>query len=144
MLDFDQLRSAGGFAHETSTGDRITAEQARRLACQAGIIPVVLGGDSVPLDLGRKQRLYEDAQRVAMILRDKKCRAEGCDIPAGWCEGHHKLPWGHDGETNYQDGVLLCPWHAPPGPRRPLRHRLHGERRRQVQQADVGRPLPWN
>ena len=37
------------------TGDPITAGQARKLACEAGIIPVVLGGDSEILDVGRKK-----------------------------------------------------------------------------------------
>ena len=45
VLDHDTLVSGLGVA-TTSTGDRITAGQARRLACQAGIIPVVLGGDA--------------------------------------------------------------------------------------------------
>ena len=40
------------------TGDRITASQARRLACTAKILPAVLGGNSLPLDLGRTRRLF--------------------------------------------------------------------------------------
>src|SRR4051812_33969996 len=35
------------------TGERISAATARRLACEAGIIPAVLGGTSEVLDLGR-------------------------------------------------------------------------------------------
>ena len=117
-VDKDDLLSGLGRA-TLSNGTDISIGEARRLACNAGLMPAVMDGDSVPLDLGRKQRLYEDAQRVAMIVRDKKCRAEGCDIPADWCEGHHKTPWEHHGETNVQDGVLVCPWHH---------HRAHDDR----------------
>ena len=41
------------------TGDPITADQARKLACEAGIIPMVLSGKSKILDLGRRKRLYD-------------------------------------------------------------------------------------
>src|SRR4029079_13426540 len=48
------------------TGDPITADQARKLACEAAIIPMVLGGKSEVLDLGRKKRLYDRSQRIAI------------------------------------------------------------------------------
>ena len=91
---------------------RITAAQTRRLACTANLIPVVLGGKSEILDLGRTQRLFNRAQRKAMALRDQQCRAEGCTVPATWCEAHHfGRPWAAGGETNLDDGKLLCRWH---------------------------------
>ena len=90
----------------------MTAEQARRLACQANIIPVVLGGKGEILDLGRTRRLFSPAQRKAMELRDRHCTAHGCDIPAAWCEAHHfKRPWSQGGKTDLADGKLLCPFH---------------------------------
>ena len=60
ITDLDTLRAETGHPAwaETSTGDRITAEQARRLACQASIIPVVLGGKGEILDLGRARRFF--------------------------------------------------------------------------------------
>ena len=100
-----------GFA-ETSTGDRCTAEQARRFACQADIVPVVLGGKGEILDLGRARRLFSPAQRKAMALRDRECTADGCDVPAAWCEAHHhRQPWSQGGRTDLADGKLLCPFH---------------------------------
>jgi len=92
-------------------GDRITAGEARRLACQASIIPVVLGGDSEVLDVGRSARLHSPVQRKAIRLRDKTCRADGCDIPAAWCDVHHLTPWSRGGRTSVKDGVLLCGHH---------------------------------
>ena len=110
-IPFEQLLSGLGAA-DLGTGDRITAGAARRLACTADIIPVVLGGDSEILDLGRTARLFSPAQRKAMAVRDRRCRADGCSIPAAWCEAHHwRKPWSQGGRTDLADGVLLCPWH---------------------------------
>ncbi len=100
----------------------ITAGQARRLACTASILPAVLGGESQVLDLGRTRRLFSPAQRKAMAVRDVTCRAEGCDIPAAWCEAHHAgRPWVAGGKTDLADGVLLCSFHH---------HRAHDHRYR--------------
>jgi hypothetical protein len=110
-LDHETLRTALGSA-ALSDGTTISAGQARRLACNAGIIPAVLGGTSAVLDLGREARLFTKAQRIAMGLRDKGCRAETCDRPPPWCEAHHdKDPWSKGGKTNLADGVLLCGFH---------------------------------
>ena len=79
-LDLDTLLTGIGVA-TTSTGDRITAEQARRLACQARIIPVVLGRKGEVLDLGRSARLFSPAQRKAMAIRDRECTTDGCIDP---------------------------------------------------------------
>jgi hypothetical protein len=46
-----------GTVSEYSDGTPIPAETARRHACDACIIPVVLGGNSRPLDVGRARRL---------------------------------------------------------------------------------------
>ncbi len=89
-------------------GDQITAAQARRLACNAGIVPAVLGSKSEILDLGRTARLFSRAQHRAMALRDRTCRAEGCDRPARWCEAHHLRLWSEGGSTDIDDGALLC------------------------------------
>ncbi|HTW13515.1 MAG TPA: DUF222 domain-containing protein [Nocardioides sp.] len=92
--------------------DRITAAEARRLACTAGIVPAVLDGKSEVLDLGRSQRFFGRSQRRALALRDKECRAEGCHIPAPWCEAHHAgTPWAAGGRTDLADGLLLCSHH---------------------------------
>lgn len=106
-----ELATAGMTAGHTGEGEFISAEEARRLACQASIIPVVLGGKGEVLDLGRSRRLFSRAQRKALRLRDKECRAEGCTMPAAWCEAHHLTPWSRGGRTDLADGVLLCSRH---------------------------------
>jgi hypothetical protein len=110
-IDLETLREGVGSA-TVEDGTRITAAQARRLACQAGIIPAVLGGESQPLDLGRTRRLFTPAQRTALALRQPTCRADGCTVPATWCEAHHAgTPWSQGGRTDLAQGMLLCPWH---------------------------------
>jgi Domain of unknown function (DUF222) len=85
LSDLATADLAGGLVagnDDDPAGGRITAAHARRLACGAGILPAVLGGDSELLDLGRARRLFTPAQRKALRLRDRECRAEGCTIPA--------------------------------------------------------------
>jgi hypothetical protein len=111
-MTLDQLRSELATAGLISSDDhRLTAAEARRLACTAGIIPAVLGGKSEVLDLGRTSRLFSRAQRKALRLRDRRCRAKGCSVPATWCEAHHLKPWASGGSTDLEDGVLLCSFH---------------------------------
>ena len=89
----------------------ISAAEARRLACAAGLIPAVLGGASQLLDLGRSQRFFTEAQRVAGALRHQACAADGCDTPYAWCEAHHRTPWHTGGRTDLRDLVPLCGFH---------------------------------
>jgi hypothetical protein len=118
-IDLDALKSQLSGVGMVG-GEPISAAQARRLACTAQIVPVVLGAQSEVLDLGRGSRLFSPAQRKAMAVRDKRCRAEGCTVPAAWCEAHHsKTPWARGGSTDLADGVLLCSWHH---------HRAHDPR----------------
>jgi hypothetical protein len=104
------LRSQLGAAG-ISGGDRISAAEALRLACNASILPLVLDGEGQPLHLGRARRLFSSGQRTAMAVRDQTCRAEGCSVPAAWCEAHHRKPWMLGGRTDIDDGILLCSWH---------------------------------
>ena len=111
-LTLDELRTGLGIGTLVESDGQLTAGQARRLACTAGIIPVVLDGNSIPLDLGRSQRLFTPAQRVALALRDGGCVFPGCDRPPADCEGHHAVnPWHAGGNTDIGEGALLCPHH---------------------------------
>ncbi len=109
-MRLDQLLDGLGTT-TLDTGTTISAGQARRLACQAGIIPVVLDGKSQPLDVGQQQRLYTKHQRIAITLRDKVCIIEGCDRPASQCEFHHPIPFSQGGPTSIENAATLCPHH---------------------------------
>ncbi|WP_181313020.1 HNH endonuclease signature motif containing protein [Nocardioides campestrisoli] len=114
-MTLEELRSGAGVGTVLSNGEEVTtmsAGQVRRLACQAGIIPAVLGSDSVPMDLGRSSRFFTPGQRLAKSLTHLVCAAEGCSVPSTWCDGHHgRDPWGAGGGSDLADLTFLCPWH---------------------------------
>jgi hypothetical protein len=106
----ETLRGALAVAH-LDTGAEISAAQARRLACNAGLVPAVLGGASQVLDLGRASRLFTETQRTALGLKHQTCAAEDCDRPYAWCELHHREPWAHGGPTDLDNAIPLCHFH---------------------------------
>jgi hypothetical protein len=92
-------------------GERISPAAARRLACDAQLLPVLLGGAGQPLDLGRSRRLFTGPIRRALVVRDRGCAFPHCDRPARWCDAHHLISWHHGGPTSVANGVLLCRHH---------------------------------
>ncbi len=109
-MDLETL--LGGLkAASLDTGTMITAATARRLACQAGIIPAVLGGGAKVLDLGRKTRFHTESQRLAIAIEQRHCQHPLCDVPAWLCHVHHTTPWSLGGSTTTEDAQLLCPRH---------------------------------
>ena len=109
-LDHDKLTAALGVAG-LDTGDVVSAGDLRRLACGAGLVPAVLGGSSLPMDLGRTSRLFTEHQRVALATRHSTCAADGCERPFAWCELHHRDPWSRGGRSDLADAVPLCGFH---------------------------------
>ncbi len=93
------------------TSGPLSAGAARRLACEAGIVPAVLDGKSRVLDLGHKRRFHDDAQRLALAVSQKHCQHPTCDAPAWLCHVHHTQPWSRGGTTNLENAQLLCPRH---------------------------------
>ena len=92
---------------ETHAGTPLPVETIRRMACEAGIIPIVLGGDSQPFDVGRERRLATRAQRMALRARYPTCGMDAdCNVPFDDCQIHHIKPWKDGGHTNLD---LMCP-----------------------------------
>jgi hypothetical protein len=93
------------------SGWSIGPETARRLACDAKVIPLVLGGPSEPLDVGRQTRSCPPGLRRALVFRDGGCRYPGCDRPPEWTDAHHIQHWIDFGPTSLINCVLLCRHH---------------------------------
>jgi hypothetical protein len=89
----------------------VTASTIRKIACDADIIPVLLGGEGRILDIGRASRIFPPHIRKALIARDRGCAFPGCTIPAPWCEAHHITYWSRGGTTGTENGTLLCSHH---------------------------------
>ena len=109
-VPLDTLRTGAGHAVLDGIGP-IDAASARRIACDAKVIPAVLGSRSEPLDLGRATYTVPTALRRALILRDKGCAFPGCDRPHRQCHGHHIRHWADGGPTAPGNLVLLCGRH---------------------------------
>ncbi|HWA67924.1 MAG TPA: DUF222 domain-containing protein [Mycobacteriales bacterium] len=110
----DLLRSleAGESCQSSVDGVAITPNTARMFACDAGIIPAVMGGASEVLDLGRSTRTWSRAQRRAAKLRaNGHCEAPGCRAAIERCDLHHSDYWSHGGATDLASAIYLCAYH---------------------------------
>jgi hypothetical protein len=90
----------------------ISVAEARRLACDARVIPVVLGTDGALLDVGRATRTIPPALKRAVRLRDGGCVAPGCEVThPRWTEVHHIHHWTDGGSTALDNFATLCSNH---------------------------------
>ena len=108
-IPWNTLQTGKGIV-DTEAGP-ISAQTARRLACDATISRVLLDPQSVPVEMGRATRLIPDRLRRLLELRDPHCTHPGCHIPARWCEAHHILHWAEGGTTDLANLRLLCSRH---------------------------------
>jgi hypothetical protein len=108
-LDELQRRSRG--AGLTIGGEPLPIETVRRLACDAQVIPAVLGTKGEILEQGQAERLFNRAQIRHLWLRDRHCTFPGCTRPASWCDAHHLIHWADGGPTDTSRGALLCERH---------------------------------
>ncbi|PPG41518.1 HNH endonuclease signature motif containing protein, partial [Pseudoclavibacter sp. RFBA6] len=97
--------------HLERTGEPVPPSVAAQLMCDGFIRVATRSSTGEILDLGRRQRLFTTAQRRAIAVRDRQCRAPGCSAPVRWCEVHHAMPWSEGGPTDAKHGILLCSFH---------------------------------
>jgi hypothetical protein len=117
-LDLGALEGRARRRCDFDDAGRITAESARRLACDAQVVRVITKGQSEPLEVGRRTPVVPAGMRRAVAVRDGHCRFPGCDRPHTWCDAHHVRHWADGGETALSNLVLLC---------RPHHRAVHGE-----------------
>jgi 5-methylcytosine-specific restriction protein A len=94
-------------------GGTLSPESLRMLACDAAVVPVVMGGKGQPLDVGRLTRTIPDGLRRAVAARGAGCEFPGCGRPPSWCEVHHVRPWQEGGPTALHNLAMLCRVHRP-------------------------------
>ncbi|GAA4397323.1 hypothetical protein GCM10023168_02150 [Fodinibacter luteus] len=107
----DGLRGAGVAMGGPEAGTLLAPQTVRRLACDATIIPTVLGVAGAVLDQGMDVRLFTAAQVKRLWLRDQHCTYPGCDMPAHWTDAHHLTHWADGGPTDLSNAALLCERH---------------------------------
>jgi hypothetical protein len=103
-------RGVPGFGELPFAGP-IPAETARRIACDAGVSRIVVGPNSLPMDVGREQRSAPAGIRRSVEERDVHCVFAACTAPAAWCDFHHVDHWVWGGETSCENGALVCESH---------------------------------
>jgi hypothetical protein len=113
-VDYDTL--AAGVAGSGRAGlldlvGGLSAGAVRRLACDAEILPMVLGSRSQVLDVGRSNRLVTLGLWLALVSRDRHCAFPGCSRPPVACDAHHVRHWADGGSTALGNLVLLCRTH---------------------------------
>jgi len=101
---------AGGTCR-TALGADLPVETVRRLACEAEILPVVLDGRSVPIDVGRSKRLATVHQRRALEAIHPTCAIPDCEVIFDHCNIHHIEYWENGGTTDLDNMVPLCSRH---------------------------------
>jgi hypothetical protein len=91
-------------------GTCVSAETARRLSCDCGVVEVVEGEHGAPLSVGRKRRTVPGSMKRALLQRDRTCRFPGCGNRL-YLEAHHIVHWADGGETSLLNTVLCCSFH---------------------------------
>jgi len=110
-IDLETLVNATVGSPRVIGGSELPVETVRRLACDADIIPVVLNGAGVALDVGRAKRLATAHQRRALAARYETCAIPGCAVLFHRCEPHHLRPWEDGGGTDLSNLLPLCVKH---------------------------------
>jgi len=112
LIDLDTLLNGLHEAGVCRTGNNVDlpVDEVRRMACEANIIPVVLNGDGVALDVGRNSRLATPEQRTALRAMYPTCAIDGCQVQFDNCEVHHVKPWEppDNGRTDLDVLAPLC------------------------------------
>lgn len=141
--------------HTEDGGHSVNGAALERAICIGGTVEVTVDTCGAPLAVGRVQRLFTAAQRLALSVRDGGCRWPGCDRPPSMCEAHHCIPWSEGGATDCDVGVLLCRFHhlslhnngwridAEPGGRFMLRHPGGGGTPATEAEMVTKSPLRW-
>jgi hypothetical protein len=104
----DLINKTGGGL--SSQGSTLTPEAIERLMCDAGVMRILVKGQSEILDFGREERLFPRAVRRAIRFRHAHvCAVRGCG--RRHTQIHHLTWWEDGGETTIDNGIPLCPFH---------------------------------
>jgi len=109
----------------------ISSKTVERLACDCSVTRILLGSDSMVIDVGRAKRTISGPARKALNARDRGCTWPACERPASWTSGHHVKHWFYGGTNDPPNLTLLCYRH----------HWMVHEGNWQIVRGDDGRML---
>ena len=127
LIGLEALRGRTDEMGLTDAGVELPPEIVRRLACDAEVIPMILGSPGGAVDVGRSARTVSLRLRRLLVARDRHCRWPGCAEPPSRCDAHHVRHWIDGGRTDLDNLVLLCHRHH---------HHLHQHGYKMVPQPD--------
>ena len=104
------LHLDGAGHRELEDGSAVSAQTARRMLCDASLVPLVESSDGEPISVGRRTRTIPGAVRRALHFRDGGCRFPGCTHER-FVDAHHIEHWADGGATAVDNLVLLCRRH---------------------------------
>jgi len=111
VIKLDDLEGTTGVGWLDNVAEPVSASTVHELVCDSGFQRLVLGPHGEVLALGRKERYFTSAQRLALAGRDGGCVWPRCTAPPSWCHAHHVEEWTDGGPTDIENGVLLCSAH---------------------------------
>jgi hypothetical protein len=104
--DVDRLRC------ETDSGVPVPPDVVFRAMMQGYVRRVVVDGDGVVIDMGRKRRLFTGSARTAVKLMERHCGHLGCTVSSAHAEIDHMDEWDRDdGRTDVDNGRPRCNGH---------------------------------
>jgi hypothetical protein len=94
-------------------GVAVSPRVLKRLCCSSMIQAMLVGDDGRrPLDLGRRARLAQPKQKVALAATYPTCAFTGCEVSVRFCQFHHVRWWDRDrGSTDLENLRPLCRRH---------------------------------
>jgi len=91
-------------------GAALEPTDAYRAACDTTLLGIIVNEHSMPLAVGRQQRLITKHQRRALMIRDRHCQYPGCSRTRH-LKAHHRISWLAGGPTDLDNLILLCQTH---------------------------------
>jgi hypothetical protein len=129
-IDHESILAEAGVATTTWMGPLPYAE-IRRLLADCGVSRLLTDPAGVPVEAGKEIRDIPAGLWRAVLVRDKGCIAEGCQVPPGWCDVMHlEGPYRLGGPLVLEEAALGCRRH----------HRLFDDHGWRVEWSD-GRPV---
>jgi hypothetical protein len=110
-LDWQTIAKQAGVAHSRWSGPLPFGDILALLA-DCGVSRLLTDARSVPMEAGVEVRTVPIGTARAVAARDLTCIADGCDVPAEWCQMMHlATPYRLGGRLTPATAALGCPHH---------------------------------
>jgi hypothetical protein len=110
VIDVEALFADNPDVASLLDGSPITADAARKMACDSTIVAHLVRNGFEPLALGHKTKTFTDGQKRAIKARDRnRCRIPGCERTQVDC--HHIVWASRNGRTDVVNGICVCDRH---------------------------------